>query len=365
LTLNITADFPMAARAYVNLHEETVGPIDGVVVADPFAVAALLRVAGPVEVGGFGVLDADTVVDYVTNLAYADFDDRVERQEVLGEVAGVALEGFLARGGEDPQGALAALGDAVAGGHLLLYSADAELQALLEEAGIAGALPSGDGDVFVPVVNSSSNAKIDYYLRSEAVYDVVLDQNGVVHGRAEVVLRNEAPTTGEPRYVIGPNVRGLEAGTNRFVFSLYCGQDCDVTGVDVDGELPPRAGIETELGLGVVTIPGVEIPSGATRTLRFAWSSPEGWTGDPGAVTYRLHSRQQPLVRGSSLTVRVTAPPGMEVSRAPEGAERVGDQIVFTSQEPGPRIHEVRFVQPDGARAWTRLRTLVRSPMSE
>jgi hypothetical protein len=65
-------DFPSAAQAILNGYEEaTGGRLDGVILADPFALQALLGVVGPVELPGYGIeIDHDTVVSFTTNEAY-------------------------------------------------------------------------------------------------------------------------------------------------------------------------------------------------------------------------------------------------------------------------------------------------------
>ena len=64
--MNMTPDFPSAARAALALYKHGTGEtLDGVIVADPFALQELLRVSGPVEIGQLEVtVDARTVVPF-------------------------------------------------------------------------------------------------------------------------------------------------------------------------------------------------------------------------------------------------------------------------------------------------------------
>lgn len=346
LSLNVTPEFPEAARAYVNLYEATGAgpPLDGMIVTDPFAMAALVRVTGPVDVPHAGTLDADDLVEYVTNTAYADFDDRVERKEVLGTVAAAALTTFLEHGDGEPAEAMEALGAAVEGGHILLYSTDAETQAHLEQAGLSGALPEDPGDLVMPVLNSSSNAKTDYYLEIDATYDVTLLEGGAARGLLSVEMHNGAPTRGQPKYVIGPNRPGLQAGDNRFVFFSYCGLGCEITGVDRDGAIPDRTSIEEEHGLGVSVVPVVEMPSGTDTVISVKWDVPGVWSSKDGVLTYILTTRLQPFVQAPSMTVRVRIPHGTRPSAVPDGAVEEGDRLVFTVQDVGIRRHVLEFV---------------------
>lgn len=104
--INMTPDFPSAAEAIERLYRETTGVrLDGTIVADPFALAALLGVTGPVNVPGTDdTVTAANVVDYVTNEAYGDVPESV-RKRILGDVAREAWSRFFqgpAEGGPRP-----------------------------------------------------------------------------------------------------------------------------------------------------------------------------------------------------------------------------------------------------------------------
>ncbi len=95
--INMTPDFPSAAEAIENLYEHSTGEaIDGVLLVDPFALADLMRVGGPIEIAETGVeIAPDDAVAYLTNEAYGDLPES-GRKEVLGEAAKRVLERFLA-----------------------------------------------------------------------------------------------------------------------------------------------------------------------------------------------------------------------------------------------------------------------------
>ncbi|HEU5310551.1 MAG TPA: DUF4012 domain-containing protein, partial [Candidatus Eisenbacteria bacterium] len=91
-SINVMPDFPSVARAILNSYEAATGTrLDGVILADPFAEAALLEATGPVRLPGYDVeIDADNVVAFTTNEAYSLLTDPVQRKQVLGDVARVA-----------------------------------------------------------------------------------------------------------------------------------------------------------------------------------------------------------------------------------------------------------------------------------
>lgn len=94
--INMTADFPSAATAIARLYRETEGvQLDGVIATDPFALASLLEVVGPVTVPGTSVtLTPGNAVEYLTNEAYSTLPDS-ERKFVLGDVAEKVLATFI------------------------------------------------------------------------------------------------------------------------------------------------------------------------------------------------------------------------------------------------------------------------------
>ena len=69
----MTPDFPQAADALWLTYEATTGEnVDGVMLADPFALKALMHVTDPVEVGSTGIeLTDKNIVPFVSNQAYA------------------------------------------------------------------------------------------------------------------------------------------------------------------------------------------------------------------------------------------------------------------------------------------------------
>src|SRR5204863_9600290 len=119
-------------------------------------------------------LNAANVVDFTTNRAYSLFPSPKDRKVVLGAVAAGVLQRFLQVDGRGiPR--LRALGSAVAGGHLLVYSTNTVFQSGLEWAGAAGSFSApAESDVAGVTVNNASGSKIDYCAVRHVGYDVRL-----------------------------------------------------------------------------------------------------------------------------------------------------------------------------------------------
>jgi hypothetical protein len=93
--VNIPPDMPAVGRLITELYKDTTGDeIDGVIAADPLAVAEILRVAGPIQAGG-AWLDADSVATETLVRAYVRYEtDNDARRAYLDEVARASFEAF-------------------------------------------------------------------------------------------------------------------------------------------------------------------------------------------------------------------------------------------------------------------------------
>ena len=92
--INLSPDFPSVAEALTSLAPQAgMGAVDGVIAIDPFGLAALLELTGPVEVEGWPVpISADNVVPITLNEAYIAFESTPERADFLGDVAQAAVD---------------------------------------------------------------------------------------------------------------------------------------------------------------------------------------------------------------------------------------------------------------------------------
>jgi hypothetical protein len=348
LTLNRSPHFPAAATAMQQLWEATRGDrLDGMVVADPFALEALLELAGPQQVPDLQEVDADNVVAYVSNEAYDDFDDpNEERKEVLGAVAAAAFSGLLEGAGGMELEVSRRVADLVAGGHLLVHARDADTQEALAAAGAAGELGDETSDLLRVVLNSGTASKVDFYAERSVAHKVSLRADGSATSELELTLRNEAPTSGMPRYVIGPNNPRLEAGDNLVNVSVYAGRDATFS------QRPPGtpalpAFTETELGYAV-TDGWVRLASGEEVTRRYGWTTPDAWRmTEDGQIAYDLLFQGQTTIRPTEVDLRVHVPDGLEPSVVPDGAVFDGGAIIWTGDLRGEDVLlEVRL-RPD------------------
>ncbi|MGK2949637.1 MAG: DUF4012 domain-containing protein [Acidimicrobiales bacterium] len=198
-------------------HLPTMGPVvaemmetydvedlDGVLIVDAVALADVMALTGDVEVEG-RTITADNVLAEVLNENYKEFEsfrEREERVDYQGEIAKEIFESITTL--DIPAAELAqVLLTSSQGRHLMLWSADDDLQAVWSELQIAGEL--SELGLMISFQNYAAN-KLDWYLRPEADLDVRLLPSGDY--RAHLTMRMDAPPLAEltdaSPYILGP-----------------------------------------------------------------------------------------------------------------------------------------------------------------
>ncbi|MGH2739788.1 MAG: DUF4012 domain-containing protein, partial [Actinomycetota bacterium] len=361
--INLTPDFPSAAVAIERLYEETTGErVDGTIVANPQALAALLETTGPVGVPGTATsVDSETLVPFVTNEAYETIDDSEARKRLLGDAARAVLGAFLDGGLGDVTSAGRAVAEAAAGGHLLLHASDPELQETFEEVGVAGEL-GGSGTDFLGVIgNSAAGNKVDFYARRTVRHSVSLTAEGGATSRTLVSITNGAPDTGQPAYVIGPYPPLSKAGENITYLSAFCGSPCSLTRF-VQGGNESMPASEVEIGFPVYSTT-IRLPSGESKSAAFSWQIHDAWAGTRDRGSYRLVFRDQPTIHATRLTLEVTSPPGTHITHTRPEMEVTDDRAVWEGASGTEAVFEVEFEAPFISRIWRSILRFLSGPI--
>jgi hypothetical protein len=350
--LNMTPDFPTAARASIGAYEAATGrQFDGMIAADPFALEAMLAVTGPTEVPGIDEpLTADNVVAFTTNEAYSVFGRTSERKEVLGDVAIAVLERFLRmedRGIER----LRTLGGAIGAGHLRVYTRDEDLARGFDLTDASGSYgPPAEGDVVGVHINNASASKVDYYVERTLTHEVILGGKGEAISTTAVRLANEAPTGGQPGYVIGPNFDGGRAGDARSLTTIACHPSCSFVDAGADGD-PVTLNVGSEAGVPWFR-DFATVHSGDRRTLEITTRSSGVWEGNASGGVYRLTVLGQTTIRPTQLRLVIEAPAGTSVVWTSHDMDVHGSVAIWEGVA-GPHMEfEVRFSAPAPLRWW-------------
>jgi hypothetical protein len=372
--INVMPDFPSVSREILGAYEEATGErLDGVIVADPFALAALLESTGPIQLPGYDVeIEADNVVAFTTNEAYSLFTDPTIRKRILGDVAKAAFGRFVAQSSAD-LGDLQLLLRAATDRHILAYSEDPLMQEGLLGTPVAGSLvPSGaDDGLLSVVVNSAAGSKVDFYQERDIRQSVVLGDDGSAASTLDLVLRNHAPTSGEPRYVIGPFHPGhvgpilnrLAAGDSVALVNVYCGADCVPKDARIDGA-PIAARSPKDLGIRYVQA-YYAIPSGQERSLQVSWDDPDAWEGNSSGGIYRLTFANQVTIRPSTVRIRIQPPDGMHIVSASSPMRIVGGSAVYEGKAAARLDLDVAFAPALADRLWRNVTRFLTTPMFE
>ena len=200
--VNIPPDMPTVGTIIAELYERTTGDrIDGVIAADPLAVAEILRVTGPIQAGGIW-LDADNVAEETLVRAYVRYQtDNNARLRFLREIATASFEAFRRGLKSDPVNLIRHLGTAAAGRHVQMYVDEPAGQRAVAGLGLSGtAAAPQTGDYLMPVgVNTGAN-KLDAFMRRSVRWRVRLSPDGAAQATAALTLANESPAYGLPRY---------------------------------------------------------------------------------------------------------------------------------------------------------------------
>lgn len=352
LNINISPDFPLDAEAISLAYRAATGrTLDGVIVADPFALKALMRVTGPVDIARTGLsITAGDVVPFVTNRAYALFQTNAQRRLVLGKVFGPVLASFLSRR-EEPLARLEASLDAFKDGHVKVWSADATMERGLAATTAGGAFDPTGTDTISVITNSFSGTKLDYYQDRTISYDVQLGPEEMATASLVVELGNPSPTSGYPPYVIGPYKRfSRRPGENVALVHLYCDTGCSLRGATEGGKTVQLRRLRQANHPFFEDY--VRTPSGGTARIAANLYLPQAWTGDGNGGTYHLSFIGQTTIRPTTLRVVIHPPGGMAFTSSSPELTRRGNALVYEGQPSGNLDLEATFAPPLPMRVW-------------
>lgn len=310
--ITFSPDFPSVAQAIAGSYPQSANgtPLDGVLAVDPFALAAMLEITGPVQVEGLDFeLTSENAADYLLREQYLTFDptdENQERRDVLKAASEATFDAFISQKSFQPSQLAAVLGPMVAERRLVGYAEDPAEEKLIKRIGLDGSFPTADaGDFMTLVTQNAGNNKMDIYLHRSIAYDVTVDpETGELTTTATITLRNDAPSTGLPRYVIGNRESsGQPDGVNWLWFNFYTPHL--LTSATYDGT-PLAVGEQREFGRRVYQT-YLAVPSGGEAVIQLQMKG----TIDPSS-TYELDWFQQPTVNTDRVEVTVRAVEGGE-----------------------------------------------------
>ncbi|WP_420123075.1 DUF4012 domain-containing protein [Nakamurella sp.] len=277
--VNLTPDFPTAARLFTQMYQARGGgPVDGVLAVDPVALSYLMKGAPALTVDGV-TIDAGSVVPTLLAGAYQRYDDADQepRDRFLADATTAAF-GQVMSGAAGPEAVVAGLRQASAERRILYYSTHPDEQADLAATGLSGALdgPTESSSVGV-FVNDAVGSKLGYYLSGRvAVSGGECGAEGSQLASVAVTLGFDPPT-GLPAYVTG----GSTDGSYRAHLLLTAPAGGSIRAAEVDGQpVGLRSGADQGRPAGIAV---VDLPPGSRVTVTFYLSLPPG-DGVPALV---------------------------------------------------------------------------------
>jgi len=328
--VTLSPDFPSVAQVIEGVYPQTGGePVDGVISMDPIALAQFLRLTGSVRVPGYNVeLTPDNTADILLREQYTLFPDSNVRAEFLKAVVRAVFDRLESAELPGPKEIGNILGPMVREGRLQLHSTKPDEQAFFRRIGAARELPNPRGDFLGVVTQNGAGNKIDVFQHRAVQYDARVDPStGALEATATISVRNDAPASGLPDYIIGSYPGNpLPFGTSRVVLSVYSPHL--LASATVNGQ-PTKILEGRERGRNVYTTV-FDIPAGGTGQAAFVLRGGVDLQSTHGK--YRLAVWRQATVHPDRTGVVVSAVPGWTVEprrgleATPDGAARAGDQ---------------------------------------
>jgi hypothetical protein len=245
--LTMTPNFPWVGEVARDVYAQTTGrTVDGVIAVDPYVISALLKYSGPIQLTTFPQqLDSGNAAQFLLRDQYVvGAGDNDQRVDGLAEAAELTMAAVLDGSMPDPTTIAGDLGPLAAERRLMVWSADPDVEELVEQIHLDGAMPHLDGrEGWSVTFSNAGGSKIDSFLSPTIDYRSEIDpKTGHTTARLSVRLHNTAPASGLPRYVIGNDV-GLPPGTSRLYVSAY--SSLTLADATVDGAaVAPMPGVE-------------------------------------------------------------------------------------------------------------------------
>ncbi|CAB4697677.1 unannotated protein [freshwater metagenome] len=262
--VTLSPDGPTVAEVAADLYLQSGGQqVDGVMVADPYALQAILTLTGPLtRAGTETTLTPTNIVPYLLIDQYRVYaGSTADRKDALQDVSNQAIQALLAKDLPSPVVIARAFGKPLASGHLMFWSLHPEDQEAIRALGISGTLPAPESDGFSYTLNNSGPNKLDTFASRSLTYEAsVNERSGAVEATATITIKNTLTDPNTLPEDVSGNKRGAPKGSIRSLITAY--SPLQVLSVEINGQRTAWSE-ETELGWraysGQVTVaPGEE-----------------------------------------------------------------------------------------------------------
>lgn len=288
---NWNPDFSVSGQKAAWFYEKETGEsVDGVAAISLPLVIDLLRITGPLTLTDYQErITAENFFGksfYYTQEGF--FPGSTQKSDFLGSLSRTLLTTVLGGGVKHPEQLFQAVADSLQNRNLQLYFLNPELEQLvrqyrwagvfLDRTGCAGIGTAGcSRDPLALVDANMAVSKINYFIKKEAVRELVFGEDGSLTETVSLTVQNTADTI--ERGVSGPYVSYLR---------LYLPQDASVDRVMINGQAVP--GKKSAVS-GPQPLPYLEnvLNNNGLRSVAVAWEIPMSSTATLQAVYRRPH----------------------------------------------------------------------------
>ena len=326
--VSVSPDFGAVAVESARLYGLALAThFDGVLYVDPFGLAALLKLTGPITVDGLDEpLTEHNTATFLLQDQYTRFGDRADRFDFLTEASTATFRLLTNAKLPEPRRAFDALYPAVRSGRLRFVAFDPAEGDLLDQAGLSGSFPDAAGGDLISLRSSNASPnKTDAFVHRSMRYEATVNStDGTIDALVTVRVTNAAPLD-LPAYVLSNRdlsegiAGGRPFGSNSSLVSFYSpllldraqldGSDVAVTSQD-------------DAGSHVYTTM-MTVDAGSTGELQLQLHGHIQLDG-----SYRLTVAHQPTVNDDEVTVVVHGPDGPDL--APQGAFSLTEDRVLS-----------------------------------
>ena len=267
-SINLSPDFPTAAKLARQGFAQRNNEVDGIVAIDPYFVAAVLRMVGPVTYDGI-TLTPDNAVDYITRQVYFDQADSNAKDRVLVGLLGEVVRALFTKPliTSELPGALQQMS---ANRHVQVWSANVDEQEWLASTAVGGVLSTEPGPILTVALSNGAGNKIDSFVNTT----IDFAPSDCIDGDPEpsvftLTFTNVAPEQ-LPGYIEVRNDGSTELGGERMLVAVYSAPDALL----IDSTLNGKPASVTTLSEQdrTVWLLDVEVPRGATSSVVMKFS---------------------------------------------------------------------------------------------
>jgi len=165
--------------------------VTGVLAIDPIVVEDILRIIGPIEVPGYGVVvSSDNVTYQIQYQVHHNVNTMATRKDFVSVLGEILFEKVMSAEGDQLKQILKTGMTNLNEKHILLYNSNLAVQDLLCERNWCGAVAETSGDYLMTIDTNVSINKTNFFVRKATEYEVRRSTDGSLNARVTMKYDN-------------------------------------------------------------------------------------------------------------------------------------------------------------------------------